>query len=284
MAMIYEMQRGVLESVLMSLDYDSGLATIQYYNAGGAEITPTGSATISVSPTQTGENFKVVYPSSLGQWAFEGPAARMRLSLAGTNAATARVVIWRGDDARSGIPDGAFSGLRAMTTQTYDECNKKVGTQWEASRLISIASSDPANNAYSIIRTGSKPVDLKSRVLGYDELGVIGRIYKAPIYTGGTVDPWYNLNPRYNGTQPEAQLLVGFTLTNKGTQCGADIVGIGPNSTQSRGSTPIQFGSNRILDEPNTAYLLEIQSRHTGSQNIWARLEMYEGGLDLPLK
>ena len=284
MAMIYEMQRGVLESVPMSLDYDSGLATIQYYDAGGIEITPIGAATISISPTLTGENFKPVYQSSLGQWSFDGPCARLRVSLAGTNAATARVVIWRGFDSGFGMPPGAFSGLRAMTTQTFDECNKKLGAQWEASRLISIASNNPANNAYSIIRTGTKPVDLKSRVLGYDELGVVGRIYKAPIYTGGTVDPWYNLNPRYSGTQPEAQLLVGFTITNKGTQCGADIVGIGPNSTQSRGSTPIEFGSNRILDEPNTAYLLEIESRHTGAQNVWARLEMYEGGLDLPLK
>lgn len=284
MAMIYEMQRGVLESVPMSLDYDSGFATIQYYDAGGAEITPIGSAVISSSPTLTGENFKPVYQSSLGQWSFDGPCARLRVSLASTSAATARLVIWRGFDSGFGMPPGAFSGLRAMTTQTYDECNKKVGTQWEASRLISIASSAPANNSYSIIRTGSKPVDLKSRVLGYDELGVIGRIYKNPIYTGGTLDTWYNLNPRYNGTQPEAQLLIGFTLTSNGTQCGADIVGIGPNSTQSRGSTPIQFGSNRILDEPNTAYLLEIQSRHATPQNVWARIEMYEGGLDLPLK
>lgn len=284
MAMIYEMQRGVLESVPMSLDYDSGLATIQYYNAGGAEITPTGAATISISPTLTGENFKPVYQSSLGQWSFDGPCARLRVSLAGTNAATARLVIWRGFDSGFGIPSGAFSGLRAMTTQTYDECNKKVGAQWEASRLISISNNNPANNSYSIIRTGSKPVDLKSRVLGYDQLGVIGRIYKAPIYTGGTVDPWYNLNPRYNGTQPEAQLLVGFKLTSKGTKCGADIVGIGPSDSQSRGSTPIELGSNRILDEPNTAYLLEIESRHNSAQKVWARLEMYEGGLDLPLK
>lgn len=283
MAMIYEMQRGVLESVLMSLDYDSGLATIQYYDAGGAEITPTGSATISISPTQTGENFKAVYPSALGQWQFEGPAARMRLSLSGTNAATARVVIWRGDDARSGIPDGAFSGLRAITTQGYDECNKKLGTQWEASRLISIASNDPANNAYSIIRTGSKPVDLKSRVLGYDGVGVVGRIYKSPAFTGGTADPVFNMNPRFIGSQPEAQLLVGFTMTDKGVKCGADIISIGPSSNQARGSTPKEFGSNRILDEPNTAYLLEIASLDSAVQSIMARVEFHEGELDLPL-
>lgn len=284
MAMIYEMQRGVLESVPMSLDYDSGLATIQYYDAGGAEITPTGAATISISPTQAGENFKPVYQSSLGQWSFGGPAARMRVSLAGTNAVTARVVIWRGFDAGFGIPPGAFSGQRAITVQAYDEANKKLGVQWEASRILTIASNDPANNAYSIIRTGSKPVDLKSRVLGYDGIGVIGRIYKNPTFTGGAPDALFNMNPRFLGSSPEADLLVGFTLTDKGTKCGADIYAVGPSSNQSRGATPREFGSNRILDEPNTSYLLEIESRDTAAQVITARIELYEGGLDLPLK
>ncbi|WP_277593612.1 hypothetical protein [Pseudomonas chlororaphis] len=174
------------------------------------------------------------------------------------------------------------NGLRAITTQTYDECNKKSGNQWEASRLITIESSAPENNAYSIILTGSKPVDLKSRVLGYSGLGVIGRIYKAPTYTGGTTNQWFNMNPRYVASQPEAVLLTGFSLTSNGTKCGADIFGIGPASQQSRGSTPHEFGSNRILDEPNTAYLLEIESIDPGSQSVMARLEMYEGGLDLP--
>jgi hypothetical protein len=284
MAMIYTMQRGVTESVLMSLDYDSGLATIQYFNAGGVEFVPTGSATISVSPTQTGENFKQVQPSASGQWYFNGPAARMRISLAGTNATTAIVTIWRGDDSNSGIPSGAFSGDRAMTIQGYDEANKKRGVQWEASRLITITSNAPANNVFSIIKTGSKPVDLKTRVFGYDGIGVIGRIYKAPVYTGGTADPLFNMNPRYLGTQPEVQVLTGFTLTSNGTKCGADIFAIGPASNQSRGATPREFGSNRILDEPNTSYLLEIESRDSASQIVMARIELYEGGLDLPLK
>ena len=92
------------------------------------------------------------------------------------------------------------------------------------------------------------------------------------------------MNPRYVAEQPEAELLAGFTLTNNGTQCGADIFGIGPASQQSRGSTPQSFGSNRILDEPNTAYLLEIASLDPGSQSVTARLEIYEGNLDLPIR
>jgi len=37
MAMIYEIPRGNLESGPMSLDYDSGLATIQYYADRGCD-------------------------------------------------------------------------------------------------------------------------------------------------------------------------------------------------------------------------------------------------------
>lgn len=177
-----------------------------------------------------------------------------------------------------GMPPGVFTGDRAMTMQFYDEANKKRGLQWEASRLVTLADTQ----VYSIIRTGSKPVDLKSRSLGYTGVGVVGRIYKAPTYTGGTADPWFNMNPRYLGTEPEVQLLTGFTLTNPGTKCGADIFGIGPSSNQSRGATPHDYGSNRILDEPNTAYLLEIASLDPASQQVTARLEIYEGPLDLP--
>ena len=42
----------------------------------------------------------------------------------------------------------------------------------------------------------------------------------------------------------------------------------------------IPYPSNRIL-EANTSYLLEFTS--IGGQDIAARLEFYEGGLDLPL-
>lgn len=185
--------------------------------------------------------------------------------------------------ALGGFPAQVFEGMRAINVQYYDESNKKLGNQWEASRLITIASSSPANNAYSILLTGSKPVDLKARSFGYTGLGVVGRIYEAPAYTGGDTDPWFNMNTDYIADQPEAQLLVGFTLTDNGTQCGADIHAIGPTSQQSRGSVVHEYARNRILPKPNTAYLLEIASLDPASQQVAARLEMYEGPLDLPL-
>jgi hypothetical protein len=185
--------------------------------------------------------------------------------------------------ALGGFPAQVFEGMRAINVQFYDESNKKLGAEWEASRLITIASSAPANKAYSILLTGSKPIDLKARSFAYTGLGVIGRIYEAPTYTGGTEDPWFNLNTQYIGVQPEAKLLVGFTLTANGIKCGADIIAVGPTSSLSRGARSAEYGSNRILPKPNTAYLLEIASLNQTSQQVAARLEIYEGPLDLPL-
>lgn len=191
----------------------------------------------------------------------------------------AAIVVLDSGTGLGGFPSGVFEGFRAITTQSYDEANKKNGTQWEASRLLTLAGEAIV---YSIILTGSKPVDLKSRVLGYTGLGVVGRIFKAPTYTGGTTDPWYNLNTEVSG-QPLAQLISAPTVSNNGTQIGADIHGIGPASQIAKGSTPYHLGANRILT-PNTAFLLEIQSLDTAPQEVTARLEMYEGDMDLPLQ
>lgn len=285
MSQRYFIENGQTTSPAMGLDWSGALVSFLFFDAGGLPVAVTGLPTVSRSLYDTGDIFQSINPFATNEWRFNGPASRVRISLAGvTGYTTYRVVIWRTDEPLELIPDGAYVGRRAMNFQTYDESNKKLGNQWEASRLISIASNAPANNAYSIILTGANPVDLKSRVLGYSGLGVVGRIYKAPTFTGGDPDPWFNMNPRYVGSQPLAQLLVGFTLTANGTKCGADIFGIGPASQQSRGSTPQSLGSNRILDEPNTAYLLEIASLDPGAQDVMARLEIYEGGLDLPIK
>lgn len=189
---------------------------------------------------------------------------------------------WKTDLSLDAMFLRVIHGDRALCMQPYDEINKKRGTQWEAARLLTIASNDPANNAYSVILTGDKPVDLKSRVLGHTGIGVVGRIYKNPTYTGGTMDPFYNMLSSMSGAAPEAQLLVGITLTDTGTEIGAPIFSIGPDSQQGKGHTPSEFGSNRILDELNTAYLLEIASIDPQSQQVTARIEIYEGGLDTP--
>ena len=68
--------------------------------------------------------------------------------------------------------------------------------------------------------------------------------------------------------------------TDLGTKIGADLILEGNTANQSKGLALRAAGSNRILSLPNTEYLLEIES--LDSQNISARLEMYNGWLDLP--
>lgn len=182
-------------------------------------------------------------------------------------------------------PDGLYLGLRAETQQGYDEANKKNGTQWEASRrIIGVAL---GQKLYSIIKTGSMPIDLKSRELGFTGKGVIGRIYVGftPVALP-TPDPVYNMR---NGLQAPRDFELyatplphssWATLSESGLRVGADLILEGNTANQSKGASLKPTGSNRILDLPNTEYLLEIESLDT--QNISARLEMYNGWLDLP--
>lgn len=194
------------------------------------------------------------------------------------------------------FPDGTNAGLRALNVQFYDESNKKLGSQWEASRRIT----GVANNAflYSVLRIGSTyPIDLKSRTLGATGAGVIGRIYELypeDILSFGTPDPWYNM--RFDKAdpatyQPDAEIYPEPQVTFVGGQTassfaipsrkrGADLFEETSSQNQSKGFTSKQAGSNRIFYQ-NRIALLEIQS--LDSQNINARLEMFEGFLDLPL-
>lgn len=286
MAMIYEIPRGSLETGPMSLDYDSGLATIQYYNAGGVEITPTGVATISVSPTLTGENFKTVYQEAAGQWAFEGPCGRLRVSLAGTNAATAYVRVWRGDDARSGIPAGAFTGLRAMTVQFYPEANVKNGLQYNLRAVWPLADVIATGTSRKIwFKTNAKPVIVKIRDFQYVAEELKLELFSGPTGVSGGTDL---LIHNYNGVNPVAttvQAKKNVTITGNGTQFdGADpeyFFG-SANDPQRQSATAFPIGRERILPA-NTEFAVVISNTGTGSARVQYYLDFFEGGTDLPL-
>lgn len=282
MAMIYEIPRGSLETGPMSLDYDSGLATIQYYDAGGVEITPTGVATISVSPTLTGENFKTVSPSSPGQWSFEGPCGRLRISLAGTNAVTAFVRVWRGDDAGSGIPAGAFSGLRAMTTQSYIEANVKYGLQFYIQH--NLPQLVATTGTYKLLfTTGAKQVLIKGREMyGIGELISI-QLYKQPTAPtpGGTLLTVQN----FNDVSPVATTVTirgGVTTTSDGTPWGDPQRLFGQNAAGQRSGSGLAPGGDRIL-KANSTYLVFFRNTGSGTADIDYFLTWFEGQSDLPL-
>jgi hypothetical protein len=286
MAMIYEIPRGSLESGPMSLDYDSGLATIQYYNAGGAEITPTGVATISVSPTLTGENFKAIYPSALGQWSFDGPCARLRVSLAGTNAVTAYLRVWRGDDAGSGIPSGAFSGTRALTVQFYPEANVKNGLQFNLRASWPIADPIATGTSRKIwFKTNAKPVIVKIRDFQYIAEELKLELFKTPTGVSGGTDLGIN---NYNGVNPVATTVAAkknVTITGNGTpfdNSDPEYFFGGANDPQRQSATAFPLGRERILSA-NSEYAVVISNTGTGTARVQYYLDFYEGSTDLPL-
>lgn len=194
-------------------------------------------------------------------------------------------------------PDGAYSGERAINIQFYDESNKKLGSQWEASRrVVGVAN---GQKIYSVVKIGSTyPVDMKSRSLGATGAGVIGRIYELypeDISAYGTPDPWYNMRFDLGDPaiyKPDTELYIANEITFSGGQTaadfatperkrGADLLEETNDQNQGAGFTMKLAGSNRIFYQDKIA-LLEIESLDA-SQNISARLEIFEGYIDLPL-
>lgn len=195
----------------------------------------------------------------------------------------------------SGIPDGAYKGFRAQNFQSYDESNKKIGTQWEASKEFTGLSA--SQRLFTVMKVGpNNPVDLKARILGGTDEGVIGKMYwlnASDIDAYGTPEKWYNFRTDIarTGAQPEVELYIEAEVTFAGGLSAADLaiparqVAADAFRTTSKvaaaGGVPAApVGGNRILYE-NEIVLLEIFSK--SAQDATSTLEIYEGGLDLPL-
>src|SRR5690606_26766802 len=155
-----------------------------------------------------------------------------------------------------------------------------------------LSSTSNGQKFYSIIKVGSTyPIDLKSRVIASNGIGVIGRIYEiqSSDVTLGTPDPWYNF--RFDiTTQPDAKLYAGAnitfitpvaSLTVAANKRGADIVFRSNSHNNAKGIPLTSQGANRIIYQDRLA-LLELESLDGQPQSIQAYLEMFEGGLDYP--
>lgn len=178
------------------------------------------------------------------------------------------------------VPDGLFSGTRAMTQQNYVEANVKNGVQFEvAAPPLSLGGGLSRD---TIFITGSKPVIIKDRFVKFNGILLETHIYRAPTYTGGTPATIYNLND-INPVATTVQVLTGATVTNVGTEFGAptyDIGSAGIGNVQL--STYSLSGAERIL-RPDTTYLQRILNADIAAQLITGYLTWYEGEPDLPL-
>lgn len=177
-----------------------------------------------------------------------------------------------------GFPVGSFQGFRALNTQNYIESNIKLGVQHEGSTLVTIA-----GNGFlrTVFLTGSLPVALKSRSIGFTGVGVSALIFEGPTYTGGTPAAYENPNA-INPVTGLSQIIVGSTVTDDGALIFAPEHLLGSTSQQNKGSGTREIGQEKIM-KPNTAYLLRIESLDSQPQQVTSLLSWYEGGLDLPL-
>ncbi len=177
------------------------------------------------------------------------------------------------------IPADAFLGMRAVNTQSYTESNVKLGVQHEASRLFTLAGSA---NSDSIMITGSNPVALKARTLGYDGSGIEARIFRAPTYSGESAIILPRNPNDINPVLSEIALYTDAVVTVDGTEVFAPAFLLGAASQQNKGAVGAHVGQEKIL-RPNTVYLLRLTNLDSQAMQVSAYISWYEGGLDLPL-
>lgn len=176
------------------------------------------------------------------------------------------------------IPPGSFEGLRAMNVQFYDESNRKLGSQWGASRRIVGATT--GGKYYSIIKTRTLPVDLKARIFSYTGDGLIARFYTGfTPQTLPTPEVVYSKRPAKAATRDFDLYALSSAPASLGNKWSEDLFLEGSSSNQNKGVVSVAAGQGWIID-PNTEVLLEIES--LSAQNISATLAMFNGPLDLP--
>lgn len=286
MSQRYFIDNGQTDSPAMSWDWDGGLVSFLFFNAGGVPVQPVGTPLVFRSLYDTGAPFDQVGQFSHNEWRFNGPTARIQISLAGVSGfSTYRVIIWRTDDPMPLIPDGAFAGTRALTTQPYTEANVKNGVQyylraaWPTADLIAQATTRKLS-----FSTGAKPVIIKLRDFQYVSEEISISLYANPTGVGatGTAVPIRN----YNGVNPVASTVtarVNVTTTTDGTLFDGPEFFYGAANAAQRSSASIPLGRERILPA-NSNFLVAITaSAGVGNSRAQYFLDWYEGGTDLPL-
>lgn len=203
-----------------------------------------------------------------------------------TSAAEAQVMVertrtpgWRG--AEGAIPSAALRGEAALNVQFYDESNRKLGSQWGASRRIVNAALN--QKFHSILKTRTLPLDLKARIFSYTGAGVIARFYTG--FTPQvlpTAEPMYSLRPGAAAFRDFDLYVLPAPLPigQVGTPWSYDLFLEGAAQVQGKGAVNAPAGIGWVV-EPQREILLEIES--LDAQNISATLVAFNGLLDLPI-
>lgn len=207
---------------------------------------------------------------ALGAWALSASDAQVVVE-------RTRTPGWRG--AEGAIPSAALRGEAALNVQFYDESNRKLGSQWGASRRILNAALN--QKFYSILKTRTLPLDLKARIFSYTGAGVIARFYTG--FTAQTLplpEPMFCLRPDGAAFRDFDLYVLAAAPTSLGTKWSYDLFLEGAAQVQGKGAVNAPAGVGWVV-EPQREILLEIES--LDAQNISATLVAFNGLLDLPI-
>jgi len=182
------------------------------------------------------------------------------------------------------IPQGAFTGLRAMTTQGYIEANIKNGLQFYVRKSYPLGSEIAGGDSVDLLfRTTTKTVIPKSRVVSY-----IGEEFQIEVFESPTLtDDGTPINPaNFNRVNPVASTVEFYespTVTADGTLIDPEPeYYYGSGSAGQRIATTLPEGRERILPA-NTDYLIRITNNSNNDGRISYFLDWHEGDPDLPL-
>ncbi len=176
-------------------------------------------------------------------------------------------------------------GTRAITTQSYNEANVKLGHQYFT--RAAFPGSDPIANGtsrYLYFKVGSVPAAIKSRTIQFAGEEVAVRTYVAPTGVTGGTDLTVGA---FNGTlanNAETTFKQDPTFATKGTEIVTTPEYLfGATQQRQVDGSSIPFGREFIF-APGTEILVELQNVGSGSVRLSYFTDFYEGGFDLPRK
>jgi hypothetical protein len=181
-------------------------------------------------------------------------------------------------------PQGLFTGVAAVTSQSYIEANVKYGLQFYLQYSLPQL---PANTAHKILfTTGAKPVLIKARELYALGQFVSLQVYKQPVAPAplGTLLTVQN----FNDAAPVASTVTirgGVTTTSDGTPWGDAQRLFGASTVGQRTGSGLAPGGDRVL-KPNSSYLVIVRNTDSGGSSTADAdyfLSWYEGDTDIPL-
>lgn len=132
-----------------------------------------------------------------------------------------------------------------------------------------------------VFTTGNTHCVFLDRLVGFSGLEAVADVYRDPVYSGGTTDPFFAIDTSI-GIPTNSVFHVGATITSVGTKVGATSYYRGSTSVGNSiiGTYGTQRGKRRLA--PFTTYLLQFKNNDAAAQMIDVYFRWYEGPQESP--